>query len=148
MHSLCLQWMKELLQKTANCPLLSQHWNCERGERRGPGAGDLQWAYDLEYLIRKSVKERELKLRQMEFHCISQNKYVWREHKGEARMKYAQLFDWLWIVIFEEIDRKQLSNKSKELKQEFTGFDPHWHYWSTPTLDKSFYCCMFWKTSY
>lgn len=50
MHSPCLQWMKELLPKTANCPLHSQHGNREWGERQGQGADNLQRAYDPEYL--------------------------------------------------------------------------------------------------
>lgn len=32
-------------------------------------------------------------------------------------MTCAQLFDWFWIVLSTEIDGKQISNKSKELKQ-------------------------------
>lgn len=55
----------------------------------------------------------------MEFQSISQNKYVWKEE-----IKYVQLFDWLWIVLSEELDKEELSSKSKELKQVHRIWSP------------------------
>lgn len=50
-------------------------------------------------------REKTDKLRQMDFHYIFQNKYVWGEYKRKIKMKHEQLFDWHWNI-FEIIERK------------------------------------------